>query len=204
MRIKTVFALTVCSLALAACVATPLPDPGAAHLSLEAMKSSFKPRGQAGLDRLNQYEVQAACSKYRNRLPPELAEKTQQAQLATIRYPDKLMGDWRAGERIAQSGIGKQFSDDPKIPAGGNCYACHQLAPQELAYGTIGTSLYQYGKQRGTGVAMQRYTYGKIYNPEAYSACSSMPRFGYHDILTPEQIADLVALLMHPDSPVNK
>ena len=197
------FALTVYGLAVAGC-ATPLSDAEAERLALEAIKSSFKSRGQAGVDRLNQDEVQAACSKYRNGLPPELAEKIAQAQLTSIQYPARLMGDWRAGERIAQSGRGKQFSDDPGIPAGGNCYACHQLAPQELAFGTIGPSLYQYGKLRGAGEAMQRYTYGKIYNSEAYSACSNMPRFGHKNILTPEQIADLVALLLNPDSPVNK
>ena len=31
-----------------------------------------------------------------------------------------------------------------------------------------------------------------------------MPRFGANKILTIEQIKDLVALLMSPDSPVNK
>ena len=34
-------------------------------------------------------------------------------------------------------------------PGRRNCYACHQLAPQELSYGTIGPVLYQFGKLRG-------------------------------------------------------
>ena len=34
----------------------------------------------------------------------------------------------------------------------------------ELSFGTIGPSLYQYGKLRGSSVELQRYTYGKIYN----------------------------------------
>ena len=34
--------------------------------------------------------------------------------------------------------------------------------------------------------------------------CSNMPRFGTNKVLTIEQIKDLVALLMSPDSPVNK
>ncbi|HEV2009045.1 MAG TPA: sulfur oxidation c-type cytochrome SoxX, partial [Burkholderiales bacterium] len=139
-----------------------------------------------------------------NRLSQELAEKMQKAQLATIKYPARLMGDWRAGESIAQSGRGKQFTDDPAIPIGGNCYACHQLAPQELAFGTIGPSLHQYGRLRGASETVQRYTYGKIYNAEAYSTCSGMPRFGHNNILTQEQIVDLVAYLLNPDSPVNK
>src|SRR5256886_9152816 len=53
----------------------------------------------------------------------------------SLRYPSsgKLMGDWREGERIAQSGGGKQFTDDPARPAGGSCYNCHQISKQELS-----------------------------------------------------------------------
>ena len=51
---------------------------------------------------------------------------------------------------------------------------------------------------------MQKYAYGKVYNSEAFSACSNMPRFGHKGILTEKQIKDVVALLMDPDSPVNK
>jgi sulfur-oxidizing protein SoxB len=47
-------------------------------------------------------------------------------------------------------------------------------------------------------------TYGKVYNAQAYKACSNMPRFGHNGILTEQQIKDLVALLMDPASPVNK
>ena len=97
-----------------------------------------------------------------------------------------------------------QYSDDPKGPVGANCYACHQLAPQELSYGTIGPSLYQFGKSRGYTDDMRKYAYGKIYNAEGYNACTNMPRFGHKGILTEQQIKDVVALLMDPDSPVNK
>ena len=45
---------------------------------------------------------------------------------------------------------------------------------------------------------------GKVYNSEAYLACSNMPRFGHKGILTEQQIKDVVALLMDPESPVNK
>ncbi len=97
-----------------------------------------------------------------------------------------------------------QFSDDPKVPAGANCYACHQLTKQELSFGTIGPPLYNYGKLRGYSPEVQKYTYGKIYNSEAFSACSNMPRFGHKAILTEQQIKDVVALLMDPNSPVNQ
>jgi sulfur-oxidizing protein SoxX len=110
----------------------------------------------------------------------------------------------RAGEKIAQTGVGMQYSDDPKNPAGGNCYACHQITKSELSYGTIGPSLYHFGKLRGFTPATQKYAYGKVYNSQAFSACSSMPRFGHSGILTQKQIQDVVALLMDPESPVNK
>ncbi len=51
---------------------------------------------------------------------------------------------------------------------------------------------------------IQRYTYGHIYNAKAYKLCANMPRFGHMGILTEAQIKDLVALLLDPESPVNK
>ena len=174
----------------------------------EAMlKSSFKAHGQATMDRLDQDETQRLCSEYAGRtLPASTAETIEKANLATIRYPadGKLVGDWKSGEKIAQSGQGFQYSDDPKKSAGANCYACHQLAPQELSYGTIGPSLYGFGKRRGFTDATRKYAWDKIYNAEAFAACSNMPRFGQHHILTEQQIRDVVALLVDPASPVNQ
>ena len=97
-----------------------------------------------------------------------------------------------------------QFSDAPGSTAGGNCYACHQMSAEEVSFGTIGPSLRNFGKTRGNTEAMQRYAYGKIYNSQAYSACSNMPRFGHSGILTEQQMKDLTALLLDPNSPVNK
>jgi sulfur-oxidizing protein SoxX len=170
------------------------------------LKTSFKSRGQATIDRLNQDEVQALCSKYKGEPPEDVRQKLEKSQQATLRYPvsGRMMGDWREGQRIAQSGAGRQFTDDPARPAGGSCYNCHQLAPQELSFGTIGPSLYQFGKLRGSSEAIQKYVYGRIYNSEAFSACSNMPRLGHNGVLTEEQITHLVALLLDPESPVNK
>jgi len=188
----------------AASCATRPGDAETERAAAEMMKSSFKTRGQASVERLKQDDVQALCSKYQGEVPKDVREKIEKAQLATIRYPEKLIGDWREGERIAQSGVGKQFNDDPSRPSGGNCYACHRLSSAELSYGTIGPSLQQFGRARGSGPEIQRYAYGKIYNSEAYSACSNMPRFGHNQILTETQITHLVALLLDPESPVNK
>ena len=205
MRPKTILVLALCGIWVAGC-ATRSSDSETDRAVAEMIKVSFRTRGQATIDRLNQDEAQALCSKYKGEPPEDVRQKIEKSQQATLRYPvsGKMIGDWREGQRIAQSGAGRQFTDDPARPAGGSCYNCHQLAPQELSFGTIGPSLYQFGKQRGASEAIQKYTYGKIYNAEASSACSNMPRFGHNGVLTEEQIMHLVALLLDPDSPVNK
>jgi sulfur-oxidizing protein SoxX len=174
--------------------------------ALAMMRASFKENGQAKLDRLNQDEVQRLCSEYvgDKKMPKDIAGRIEREQMATIKYPATLLGDWKLGERIAQTGVGGQFSDDPAHPNGANCYACHQLTKAELSFGTIGPPLYNFGKIRGFTPETQKYAYGKIYNSEAYAACSSMPRFGHKGILTEKQMQDVTALLMDPESPVNK
>ena len=193
---------------LGSCASSTAPSDAQTSAQAAAMlKASFVARGQAKLDRLDQDETQKLCSEYAGKpLPNDVAEKIEKANLASIKWPTdgKYVGDWKKGEAIAQEGRGMQYSDDPKGPVGGNCYACHQLAPQEVSYGTIGPSLYQFGKLRGYTDDMRKYAYGKLWNAEAYSACSLMPRFGHSKILTEAQVKDLVALLMDPNSPVNK
>ncbi len=199
---------TLAGLAVAAAAGCAgMSDQEATQRALEVMQASFSERGQAKLDRLNQDEAQKLCSIPPSVVPSkEVTERIEKANLASIRYPadGRLLGDWRQGERIAQSGIGKQFSDDPKVASGANCYACHQLSKAELSFGTIGPSLYNFGKLRGASEPIQRYTYGKVYNSQAFTACSNMPRFGHNGILTEQQIKDVTALLLDPDSPINK
>ena len=193
--------------ALAMGCATMPSDTEVNAKAAQMMKASFKDAGQAKLDRLDQDDTQRLCSLYAGKaLPKDVAARIEAQNLATIKYPadGKLVGDWKSGEKIAQEGRGKQFSDDPKGPVGANCYACHQLAPQELSYGTIGPSLYQFGKTRGYSDETRKYAWGKVFNPDAYAACSNMPRFGHNGILTDAQIRDVVALLVDPNSPVNK
>ena len=59
-------------------------------------------------------------------------------------------------------------------------------------------------KLRNFTDAEVKLTYEKIYNSHSALPCSNMPRFGMNKVLTIEQIKDAVALLMSPDSPVNK
>jgi len=187
--------------------ATPLSDEQVGAKATQMLKTSFKARGQAGMDRLDQDDTQRLCSAYAGKdIPKEVSERVEKLNMQAVKWPSdgKYLGDFKNGERVAQEGRGKQFSDDPKGPVGGNCYACHQLAPQEVSFGTIGPSLYQFGKLRGYNDDIRKYAYGKIWNADAYNACSNMPRFGHAQILSEQQVKDLVALLMDPESPVNK
>jgi sulfur-oxidizing protein SoxX len=169
------------------------------------LKRDFKTRGIATADRVFEDGLQAICNRTADNPPKALAERLEKDQMDGIRYPadGKLMGDWKAGEKLAQSGRGMTWSDKAGVPGGGNCYNCHQIGPQETSFGTLGPSLYQYGKLRGTSAEIQKYTYGKIWNAKAFNLCSAMPRFGHANALNEQQIKDLVALLLDPQSPVN-
>ena len=169
------------------------------------LKRDFKPKGQAQMNRVELDQVQRACNVHQDNPPAEVAKPLEAAQLKAIPFPEgSLIGDWKAGEKIAQSGRGAMWNDKPGDAAGGSCYNCHELAPQTTSFGNIGPSLRNFGKIRGNTPEMQRYAYGKIYNAKAYNLCSQMPRMGHSGTLNPQQIKDLVALLLDPASPVNK
>ena len=174
--------------------------------AVAVMKRDFHAKGIAGMDRLNEDGLQALCNRSHNQPPKEIAERLERDQIEAIKYPadGKLMGDWKSGERIAQSGRGMSWSDGGAGANGGSCYNCHKIGPNETSFGTLGTSLYQFGKTRGNSPEIQKYVYGRIYNAKAFNLCSNMPRFGHSGTLTEQQIKDLVALLLDPDSPVNK
>src|SRR5688572_4048611 len=208
MKRTNILALSTAAVLAAACAGMQQADDSEyAQKALASMKASFKEHGQAKLDRLSQDEMQKLCSQYEGKpLPKDVADKVEKAQQALIKYPadGQYLGDFKSGERIAQSGQGMQYNDDPSRPAGANCYACHQLSKAELSFGTIGPPLYNFGKIRGYTPEMQKYAYSKVYNSQAFSACSNMPRFGHNGILTEAQIKDVVALLMDPKSPINQ
>ncbi len=169
------------------------------------LKRDFHARGQATMDRLDQDALQRVCTKFSGQPPAELVRLLESDQMKSIVFPSgSLMGDWKRGEAIAQSGRGATWIDPKNSPAGGSCYNCHQLSPQEASYGTIGPSLLGFGKLRGNTPEIQKYAYGKIYNAKAYNLCSQMPRLGQSGTLTEQQIKDLVALLLDPESPVNR
>jgi sulfur-oxidizing protein SoxX len=126
--------------------------------------------------------------------------------MATIQQPTdgKYIGDWKKGEAIAQSGRGATWTDTASTPIGGGCYNCHQIDKKEISYGTIGPTLWNYGKLRGYSPEVVTYTWNRINNSKAYNACSNMPRFAHFKLLNEQQIQDLMALLLDPASPVNQ
>lgn len=203
-------AASLIALTLACMSACALADePGAAEA---AFRGSFSTAtDEEWKTRLQQDEVNALCSRYRNNPPPEVAARIvalSQAALQLPADPKAMMGDWKSGEKLASIGTGGQIGriqpDRPDTRRGGNCYACHAIARKEIAAGNLGPALTGYGKARGTSPEAVQYVYAKIYNAQAFFACSSMPRFGHNQWLTPQEIADIVAFLLDPRSPANE
>lgn len=215
MKQMNIALIPLAALVLAACTASP---SGADYdkMTAEVMKSSFHSKGIATVDRLQQDEINRLCSAADvagKPLDEKTAKAIEEASMKTIRWPSdgKFLGDWKSGEKIAQSGKGLTWSDKAGDVNGGNCYNCHQITKEEISFGTIGPSLYNYAKLRGvtdpnspSAKAMVEYTWGKLWNARAYSACSLMPRAGHNGILNEKQIQDVMALLLDPASPVNK
>ena len=170
------------------------------------LQNSFVAKNQATMDRLERDAVQAVCSAPRGiPMDNDMLTTLREERLKAVVLPEdgQYLGDWQRGADVAGSGRGLQSSDDPTQPNGGNCYACHQLAPDEVAYGTLGPSLTGYGA-RGQSEAMLQYTWTKLWDTHAYNLCSHMPRFGAQGILTEQQLKDVMAYLLDPASPVNQ
>ena len=218
MKKNTHFALA--GLAAALVVAGCASGPSVAELNemtQKVVKSSFRDQGIAKVERvLNTDETNLACSEA-DAMGKPLDEKTakalEAANMKTIKWPSdgKFLGDWKEGEKIAQNGRGLTWTDKAGSANGGNCYNCHQMDKKEISYGTIGPSLYNYGKLRGVSdpnspasQPIVAYTWGKIWNSKAYNACSNMPRAGHMGILNETQVRHIVGLLLDPKSPVNQ
>ena len=213
---KISLCLSAATVVLAGC-ATTVGSVDIDKLTADIVKASFRDEGpDQQIDRLNQDEAQRACSAADvagKPLDEKTAKAIEAANLKTIMLPSdgKFIGVWKQGEIIAQSGRGLTWSDDVKVPNGGNCYNCHQMDKKEISFGTIGPSLYNYGKLRGVtdpnsaaSKEMVEYTWGKIWNSKAYNACSNMPRAGHMGILNETQVRHIVGLLLDPKSPVNQ
>lgn len=186
------------------------------QITANVVKASFRDEGIVKISVLDVDETNRLCSAADvsgKPLDEASVKRIEAMNFNAIRWPSdgKFLGDWKQGEMLAQSGRGLTWTDDTATPNGGNCYNCHQIDAKEIAFGTIGPSLYNYGKLRGVtdpnspdSKAIVEYTWGKIWNSKASNACSNMPRAGHMGILTEAQVKHLVALLIDPKSPVNQ
>ncbi|MEW6591601.1 MAG: sulfur oxidation c-type cytochrome SoxX [Pseudomonadota bacterium] len=192
------------------------PQALAEHLVFESGSYDLNQptqEGTTGRARLTQDETMKICSEIARtgkELDAAAADRIRAAAQASIKYPEGgiKLGDWKVGRELAWSGFGFRTAHNPdkhepgRAP-GANCYNCHTLA-EDRTGGTLGPSLTGYGKLRGNSPEVLKYTYDVIYNAHAYFACTSMPRMGANGVLTQEQIADVMAYLFDPASPVNK
>ena len=198
---------------LASCASGPSPQD-VTEATQKVLKSSFRDQGIAKTSWMDQDASNKACSEAQGAaIDDKLAKSIEEANLKTVKMPSdgKFIGDWKEGEKIAQNGRGMTWTDRAGSPNGGSCYNCHQISKEEVSFGTIGPSLYNYGKLRGVAdpaaagsQPIVDYTWGKLWNAKAYNACSGMPRFGHAGIMNEAQLRDVMALLLDPQSPVNK
>ena len=212
--------LAFSALAVAAAVVGCASTPSGADLDKVAqdmVKTGFHSKGIANIERVTAIdETLKLCNEADvsgKPLDSATAKRIEEANLKTVKWPSngKFLGDWKQGEAIAQSGRGLTWTDTAGGANGGNCYNCHQISKEEISFGTIGPSLYHYGKLRGiadpnsaAAKPIVEYTWGKLWNAKAYNACSNMPRVGHSGILNEQEIKDVMALLLDPQSPVNK
>lgn len=194
----------------AGCATPQSPPADVARLADQYVMQSFAAGPGQELGRLQQDQTQKDCTATRANPPAALAAAIMAREAGNIAYPadGKLMGDWKAGQKVFNDGFAFRVGSFIPSPAnavrGGNCYACHEGEAREVAFGNLGPSLRNYGKLRGQGDAVVKYTYEKIYNARAFNACSAMPRLGHHKILSPAQVADLTAFLVSAESPLNR
>ena len=187
------------------------PDRESTQAAAEQALADAYPGMPAALtQRAAQDASQKLCSKTADEklTSAEAAQVVEHAR-ASMKYPasGKLAGDWKIGARLVLSGAGLRVRDGhvEKVQENGAlCVNCHTLDPAEVNAGNVGPSLSGYGAQRGASEAIVKYTYEKIYNAWAFFPCSNMPRLGANGYLTPEQIANVVAFLVDPQSPVNR
>lgn len=213
--LHTTLTLTAAALVLSACSSSPSPAEYD-KMTAEVIQRSFQEKGIAKLDRLAQDDANRECAAADVAGKPideKIAKAIEAAEMKTVKWPSdgQFLGDWKQGEVIAQSGRGMTWTDTATTVNGGNCYNCHQMTKEEISFGTLGPSLYNYGKLRGVsdpnsaaGKPIVEYTWGKLWNSRAYNACSQMPRAGHKGILNEQQLKHVMALLLDPKSPVNQ
>ena len=142
MKKRIYIALAAASVALAGCAGS-YSAADYDKMAKDAVMKSFKERGQAKMDWLNQDSVNVACTQAGvdgKDIDSARRKKVEEENMKLIKFPadGNYFGDWKAGEKLAQSGRGGTWSDKPGAPNGGNCYNCHKISNEEISYGKTG------------------------------------------------------------------
>ncbi len=191
------------------------PEELAEHLIFKADGFKVDMETQEGAtvgERLKQDELQKTCSRLKGSSPDSAtSEKVTELARQSMEYPEGgiELGDWKEGQAIAENAfgfrVGHKMDDHSARETGGLCINCHELEKDKAhRSGTLGPSLIGYGNKRGMSDQVKKYTYEVIYNPHAFFPCTKMPRLGANGVLTQDKIADVMAYLLDPDSPVNE
>ncbi|WP_127475222.1 sulfur oxidation c-type cytochrome SoxX [Sulfurivermis fontis] len=96
-----------------------------------------------------------------------------------VQAPQPLNGDPARGKEIATT------------TTKGNCHACH-LLPGDAQGGTAGPPLVRYS-QHGRDTV---WTYQQVFDPRINNPNTAMPPYGTNEVLSTQEIADVVAYLM--------
>jgi L-cysteine S-thiosulfotransferase len=160
--------------------------------------------------------TQRECTLYGNRPPDREAVAIMEREWRAIVYPADgvIFGDWQRGAELARNSgtAGPGAGQGARMAIGGLCAACHELEHGNVSNPRVATpsmpdkagpALTGYGRNRSNAASEAKLLYEQIYSSNAVIACSIMPRFGSHNVLSPEQIRDIVAYLLSPESPVN-
>ena len=113
-------------------------------LTDKIVKASFRDQSHVKVERITATdETNRLCSEADvagKPLDEKTAKRIEEANLKAIKWPSdgKFIGDWKEGEKIAQSGRGLTWTDKADAVNGGNCYNCHKIDQKEISYGTIG------------------------------------------------------------------
>lgn len=185
------------------------PEPVEAVIS-----DSWGERASTADPAMSQDTTQRECTRHADRPPDAVAVAIMQREWRSITYPKGAIagGDWRRGEILARSGAAPRMSDSQDAersgPAAPACAACHLLDRRDSSKSAggqrTGPSLVGYGSRKTWSEQSTSLLYEQIYNSNAVIACSAMPRYGAQKLLSPDDIRDIVAYLVSPDSPVNR
>ena len=140
------------------------------------------PIGRRASTRTRRRKPAASTATARPRTSPRPSSRASRRRSS---YPadGKLMGDWKNGEKLAQSGYGGRFTDYPaRQPNGGNCYACHQLAKARSATARWGRASWSTVRSASIAEADIKAVYERIYNPHAAIAVRKHATIGCQQV----------------------